>query len=690
MRLRNIRIRGWRRLINEYWSEELKDIYRVSGIKGILQYHASVPPRSPYEKWIYVNENQEWRRRDGKASCSFGILLFYTGKTCAGVTSDSIRRQWHRRYHIYPIAIGGGREGSEIPWPDIREDYLVFLQEGRDVLAPWALRELAEEIGRENCDFLYSDQDEVDLGIGERKNPFFKPDWSPDTFASFFYTGNLAAYRNGVFPIGAVDFTDVQTYLYDYTGRFVDKAEKIVHVPKVLCHITEPYAYIVREEREKRELGKGLVSVIIPSKDNPEILERCLRSLAMYSQEEIREVIVVDNGSTGENKARMQALRERYPFRYLYQPMEFNFSRMCNLGAEQAGGSMLLFLNDDVEAFEPGWLTAMARLAERRHVGAVGAKLYYPGGMKIQHAGVINYDIGPGHCLVEQEDEGDLYYGRNRFSYNCLAVTGACMLLRRDAFENVGGFDEHLPVGYNDVELCFALYGQGYYNVLCNQARLYHHESLSRGYDTKNEEKARRLKQELEYLYKKYPDFRGRDPFYNVNLTGCIPDFDIRLDHYGERQADREGQADSKVQKFRWDIRAEWVNPKLKLNIDKVEETAAKISIEGWAYLEDEENTNYIRRILLKNNQGECFRVGTRSCYKGYLKERFPQVKGMEMLAFTCDFSRNDIKWGEGEYQIGMAAENKENGGMYLIFTDRTISPGQMRGETDREAIDGC
>lgn len=222
--------------------------------------------------------------------------------------------------------------------------------------------------------------------------------------------------------------------------------------------------------------------------------------------------------------------------------MEFNFSKMCNIGAKEASGELLLFLNDDIEISEAvkqnpnltapvsQWLSILAGQAQVSYTGAVGCKLYYPGGIQFQHAGVLNLPIGPGHCLYGMGDDLNYYYGRNLLDYNFCAVTGACLMVERKKFDEAGGFDEELVVAYNDVALCFSLLELGYHNVLRNDVALVHHESVSRGLDRASEEKEERRKREMEKLYEKHPKFSGGyDPCYNPNLVPDKGDFSFNM-----------------------------------------------------------------------------------------------------------------------------------------------------------------
>ena len=214
--------------------------------------------------------------------------------------------------------------------------------------------------------------------------------------------------------------------------------------------------YEIPERDDSPDHGKsGMVSVVIPSKDHPEVLEKCLFSFRERTEYKNYEWIVVDNGSTPENKRRMEALQEEYGYLYLYEPMEFNFSAMCNLGAARARGEYLLFLNDDIEIIEKDWLRIMTGQAGQPGTGAVGAKLWYAGSDSIQHAGITNLAIGPSHKLITFPDDRCYYYGRNQVTYDVIGVTAACLLIERKKYREVGGFEESMKVAYNDVDFCF-------------------------------------------------------------------------------------------------------------------------------------------------------------------------------------------------------------------------------------------
>ena len=496
MKFRNIRIHKWRSYQNSWRSDEMKDVRNIGGCRAGRAYINHIPPKSDYEKWIIQNESSFFMKGKDR-QISFRIIIYSLNEKNIQKIIKDLKRDFYSRYRIiFANTVEQGFEENTILG---EENYVVILNADFQELAFNTLGRLADFLWKNPCDYVYSDQDEYDVLKKERKNPFFKPDWSPDTFCSFFYTGNISAYRmetcRRFFENGGGEKIvqgmrkeygrnpSFAQYHYMFSQLFIENCMIIRHIPEILCHEVHPIVYVQPTKLlgEEMQISKAVqISSIILSKDHPEVLEQCINSIQKWElKDEIKsiyyEILVVDNGSSEDNRKEIIHLSEKYHFRYIYEPMPFNFSRMCNLGAQAASGEYLLFLNDDIEAREPGWIMKMYELASREHVGAVGAKLYYPESRKIQHIGVVNLDIGPGHYFLEQEDEGDLYFGRNIYDYNCLAVTAACMMIDRKKFEQVGGFDESFPVSYNDIDLCFSLYEQGYYNVVCNRTSLYHH-----------------------------------------------------------------------------------------------------------------------------------------------------------------------------------------------------------------------
>lgn len=439
-----------------------------------------------------------------------------------------------------------------------------------DVLCDNALYEMAKKLNEDDYDFIYSDEDKIDEDGKKRHMPHFKQEWCPDTLMSNMYTCHFGMYRAGmVRELGGLRAGYEGAQDYDFTLRFTEKTDKIGHIPKILYHWRErkestainPGAkpYILEAARKSKEdalkrrglkgslelidgiyqyrvkydvVNNPMVSVIIPTKDNFEVFKRCIDSFLEKTDYKNVEFIVVDNGSSEENKVKYSEFCKSKDISYNYEKMEFNFSKMCNIGAKKARGEYYLLLNDDIEIIESQWLERMLGQAQLDHTGAVGAKLYYPDTKEIQHDGIILIKHGPVHCLAGESDDNIYYFGRNRLDYNYSAVTAACLLVSARKYKEVGGFNEELAVAYNDVDFCLKLIEKGYYNIIRNDAILYHHESISRGNDIEDSNKFERLMNEQKKLYDLHPEYKYSDPCYSPNLTQVKSDFSYNLKEY--------------------------------------------------------------------------------------------------------------------------------------------------------------
>ena len=444
-------------------------------------------------------------------------------------------------------------------------DYVVFLDHDDELTAD-CLHELALCIAREDADFIYSDEDKIEQD-GRFTQPFFKPDWSPDTLMSTMYTCHVSCVRRSLLDeVGPLRSEFDGSQDWDLTLRVTERARRIAHIPKVLYHwriipasvaadlAAKPYA--IEAGRRAREAalerrglmgkmepveqvpgyfrvryapqGTPLISVVIPTRDNGPVLSRCLDSLRSTSAWRHVEVVIVDNGSV--EPATLDLLRhvaEGDGRRVIRHDAPFNFSELSNLGARKARGELLLFLNDDTELISGDALERMAGYAQLPHVGAVGAKLLYPDTLDVQHVGVVNLASGPNHAFLRQPADAPGYFMRNLLEFNWMAVTGACLMLERGKFEAAGGFDTNFPIAYNDLDLCFRLLRRGLYNLVCPSARWLHHESLSRGLDQANPERRARLMSDLQRLYLRHPETLMHDPFHNPNLHPDSVQFEL-------------------------------------------------------------------------------------------------------------------------------------------------------------------
>ncbi len=444
-------------------------------------------------------------------------------------------------------------------------DFIVFMDHD-DELTVDCLYELALCIEREQPDFIYSDEDKL-TEDGEYAQPHFKPDWSPDTMMSTMFTGHVSCVRRSLLEkVGGLrsQFDGCQDW--DFVLRVAEHTDHISHIPKVLYHwriipasvasdiAAKPYVLdasrrVRMDALERRGLegsvepvsqvpgyfrvnyhlhGTPLISIIIPTRDNEKVLRRCVESIQQKSSYRNFEIIILDNGSVDSSTlAYLQVLHDEGQARVIRHDAPFNFSELNNIGVENSDGELLLFLNDDTEVLCSDWLERMGGYAQLPHIGAVGAKLLYPGGKEIQHAGVLNLTNGPVHAFLRHDSELPGYFMRNLLEYDWLAVTGACLMMEASKFNALGGFDVTLPIAYNDIELCLRSVEKGFYNVVCQAVTLIHHESVSRGLDHDDSIKLARLQKELGRLYDMHPDYFQYDPFHNPNLHPSGLNFEV-------------------------------------------------------------------------------------------------------------------------------------------------------------------
>jgi GT2 family glycosyltransferase len=437
----------------------------------------------------------------------------------------------------------------------------VSLLDHDDCLTPDALYEVVKRLQQDPCpDFIYSDHDIKDPK-GTRVSPMFKPDWSPDLILSMNYITHFATYRRelvqkvGGFRKGFEGSQDLDLIL-----RVTEQTKHIAHIPRTLYSwgqspasvatdsTAKPYAHeagrkAIAEALERRGeeaevvdglgapyryrvmrkiKGEPLVSILIPTRNNKKFLKTCLESLASSTYKRL-EVLVLDNDSNDpETLAYLDYVR--YQHRVLPYRHPFDFARINNFGASQARGEYLVLLNDDTSVIEPTWIEAMLEHAQRPEVGAVGAKLLFPGG-ELQHAGVVvGISRRAGHAFWGFPGDHPGYWDFARVIRNYSAVTAACLMTRKAVFDEIGGFDEAFAISYNDVDLCLRMRAKGYLVVYTPYAVLYHYQSASRGpYDPVSDKKFEDL---LEERWGGFMD--AGDPYYNPNLTLDRFDFGIR------------------------------------------------------------------------------------------------------------------------------------------------------------------
>lgn len=437
-----------------------------------------------------------------------------------------------------------------------------------DLLTPDALYEVALLLNKHpEADFIYSDEDKIDEQ-NRLKDPFFKPDWCPDSFLSRMYTSHLGVYRRSlVEQIGGFRPGYEGSQDYDLVLRLTEKTDNIFHISKVLYHWrihanstasglgSKKYVQDTTEKAildaldRRNEQGyvvpilhgcnvvrykireTKLVSIIIPTKDLGDTLDRCLESVFSKTTYPNYEVLVIDNGSVEEKTHAIinkWGIKEPNRFKSKVLNIPFNFSKINNYAVSHTNGEYLLFLNNDTEVLTPDWVEAMLEQAQRPAIGAVGALLLYPDDT-VQHAGVV-VGLGgvAGHSHKNFSSDSSGYFNQIETVNNYSAVTAACLMCRRDVFDSVGGFEEDLAVAFNDVDLCLKIGKKGYRNIYLPHVVLYHHESKSRGYEDTPEKQARFLS-EVNYVRKKWATIIQNDPCYNPNLSLDHEDYRIAI-----------------------------------------------------------------------------------------------------------------------------------------------------------------
>ncbi len=451
-------------------------------------------------------------------------------------------------------------------------DYIGLL-DNDDILHPSTLYEYVKAVNEKGADYIYCDETTYKSGdINKMLTMHFKPDYAVDNLRANNYICHFSVFAKGLLDgmeLFRSRFDGSQDH--DMILRLTDRAEKVVHIPRILYYwrshpgsvasdiTAKPYAieaakgavadHLKRHGFEHFQItstrafetifkiryqiiGSPLISIIIANKDHVSDLKPCIDSVLEKSTYENFEIIVVENNST--EKATFDyydELKENEKVRVVKFEGEFNYSAINNLGALSAKGDYLLLLNNDTRVITVNWMEELLMYAQRKDVGAVGGKLYYAD-KTIQHAGVV-LGLGAhrtaGHSHYGQHRDNLGYMGRLCYAQNVSAVTGACLLVKKALFEEAGGLDETFAVSLNDVDFCLKLREKGYLNVFTPFAELYHLESASRGLDD-NGEKALRYNRESERFREKWKEaLQAGDPYYNVNFSLDRSDFALKI-----------------------------------------------------------------------------------------------------------------------------------------------------------------
>jgi GT2 family glycosyltransferase len=441
------------------------------------------------------------------------------------------------RFRVHFRAENGGIVAASNDALGLAEGEFIVLLDHDDTLHPDALALVHEAIAADpEADYVYTDEDKVDAA-GHHDAPFFKPDWSPERMRTQMYTCHLSVLRRAlVEEVGGFDPEFEGSQDWDLVLRVTERARHVLHVPRVLYHwrtletsaagggeAAKPWAFeagtravqahceriglqaeVVRDEDapgvyhlEPRLTDEPLVSIVIPTAGQSRevryeqvvLVEHCVRSiLATSTYENLEIVCVVDSQVGAETRAALREIGgER--LKLVEFEEEFNFSAKVNRGAVHSSGELLLILNDDMEVITPDWIERLVMYAEQPQIGAVGGRLVWQDG-RLQHVGITFENGGyPGHIYYGFSGGFNGYSNNVLVAQNYLALTGACLMTRRDAFDQVGGFSIDFPLNYNDMDFCLKLGAKGLRVVYDPDTVLYHFESSSRSTEVEDWEK---------------------------------------------------------------------------------------------------------------------------------------------------------------------------------------------------------
>lgn len=419
-------------------------------------------------------------------------------------------------------------------------DYICFINSG-DVLQPHSLFEMVKKINMEkDAEIIYSDEDRFIKG--ERENPFFKPDWSPETLLSMNYIGQFFLLKKDLLKlVGGLRYDFKSGAMYDLLLRATERSKRVIHIPLILYtkgfEIEDPdqiYKKILEEclirrrikgkviplekrgiYRIKREIiGNPKVSIIIlTAYKNPDLFKNCIKSVIEKSTYKNYEIVIVDHTN---GKLPRELIKQLIPIEKLIiieYKGEFNFSKMNNCAAQRASGDFLILLNDDVEVISSDWIESLLEFGQQEDLGVVGAKLLYKNDT-IQHAGMFLVDYGGGarHAFRHFSNEDYGYFNFLKIARNVSAVTFACVMISKKVYFALNGLDETLRIECNDVDFCLRAIYSGYRVVWTPFAELYHNELSSR--------REINIINDQEHFWKKWKKvIKKGDPYYNLNLT---------------------------------------------------------------------------------------------------------------------------------------------------------------------------
>ena len=479
----------------------------------------------------------------------------------------SINNQIYKNFEIYSSC----KAQKQFTKQFLYDNHLKLLASNCDYLIPLESGDILDELFLYRCfDRIFEKDDKVDLiyfdniffDVNGKLLPFIKPQFSPDYLEAINYFGSVICIKSKLFKDNFLVFTENEN-IYDLILKVTERAKKIEHIDSFLFSHKLPSTARLKKiaDLEKNALagrlrrtgrvgdiilsGKFpmtyyvdicksnqiLISIVIPTagksiafkKSKIDLISNLLGQIRQKSTYKNLEIIVVDGGELSTSQ--IKVLSKYNCKRVIHNNVNFNFSNSCNIGAADAAGEYIIFLNDDIEILTHDWVERLLNHFYKNHVGVVGAKLLYPNG-KIQHAGVVFNRGCPDH-VADGLDDYPGYFFSAYSARNFSAVTGACLMIRKSLFDKIGGFNEILASNFNDIDLCLRVRGEGYFVVLEPSCRLTHMTSMSRDDFKPSSDK---LQGELKIFHDIWTSGLVSDPYYNCKyLDTCRPTFSLRF-----------------------------------------------------------------------------------------------------------------------------------------------------------------
>ncbi len=677
--------------------------------KNLTAYTAQNYEKALSEKAVSFDE---WIRDKEKDLECYDMSLNTEGKE-SGIIKDISNQFINAEYKGVTLRIiPYSRVNANFKVRFFIEDILIFVNgELTDKAIPLIVKAFNEN---QNVNIVYGDEDIATKDnenlsqygkseSGSRRDPYFKPGWSPNAFLNHFYFSNMVAVRRSAFrdvewAEGYEGATAIYHTLLAYLYTDDEHLEKSVyHIDEILVHVKN-YELNVLTDRTAFDIAKVMlaipkdrtkISIVIPSSDEPEMLEECLLSLInSFSERAELEAIVVDNGSLPWNKERMEALQEKYGFIYVYSPMEKNRAAMINLGASKANGELLLLLNDDITFPQKGSILKMASQAKLYFTGAVGCKILFKDSCVISHAGIVNNRISPVFKLQYMDDNKEIYHGFNKQINNITAVTSSCLMIRKDAFLKVKGFNESFTTQICDVDFCFKLLEAGYCNTVCNNISVssFKDPCNIRICDSKGNEM---LASEISRLYTLHPMLKGVDPFYsNKLLSDSLDSRILPANEYEYTRAVETVKAvkELKVSDLKYKNACELLNEGtgslLVLNVEyagsldnfsNILEDSNSLYFQGICYFKNKDNACYKKKLLLKaKNENRIYIIKLSDVYRSDAcsSSNSEEFINTRLSGFSVKIKKELLR--SGEYQVGMVLYTGLNAGFYT-FSNKEV-----------------